>query len=310
MTSKNPKRHALISSPFYRLSSRKRLAELLFTSPESIDNTLKLSPLYKRKWKSKKKDDCWLNTEPTPNIADDYRPIDIPHPILKTYQSRIANLLGRILPPDYLFSPVKGRSYVDNAVQHIESNAFWMLDIANYFPSCTANNVAWFFGKIMKCSPDVTAILVKITTHNGSLPQGSPCSPILAYYSNLNMWEDISKLVENYDCLISVYADDITLSAKKYVPKKLVWKIKQRIIKQRLHVKTEKEANVINRPASITGVIISNHRSLLPNRQHEALNALRREYLATNDSSKRQKIRNQIAGRIAQKGQIDNSNLR
>jgi hypothetical protein len=192
---------------------------LLFTSPESISSTLKLLPLYKRKWKSKKKDDCWLNTEPTPDIADDYRPIDIPNPILKTYQSRIANLLGRILPPGYLFSPVKGRSYVDNAIQHIDSNAFWMLDIANYFPSCTANNVAWFFRKIMECSPDVTAILVKITTHNESLPQGSPCSPILAYYSNLNMWEDISKLAERYDCLISVYADDITLSTKKYVPR-------------------------------------------------------------------------------------------
>jgi hypothetical protein len=93
-------------------------------------------------------------------------------------------------------------------------------------------------------------------------------------------------------------------------PKKLVWQIKQRIVEQRLHVKTEKEANVINRPASITGVIISDHRALLPNRQHKNLSILRQKYSTTTDSSERKKIKNQVAGRIAQKGQIENYNLR
>jgi hypothetical protein len=304
MTKKILKPHALIDSCFYNLSSPHKLAELLFTSRDAMEAVLASEVLYKRKWKHKK-EDKWLNADPTEDYADNYRPIDIPIPQLKAYQSRIAALLGRILPPNYLFSPVKGRSYVDNALQHKSSRAFWMLDIANYFPSCTANNVAWFFNKVMKCPKDITELLVRLTTLNGSLPQGSPCSPILAYYSNMNMWDDIHRLAKNSGCIVSVYADDITLSSSQFVSKKAVWAIKSRIKRQGLLVKQEKETSVIDRPARITGVIINDHRSLLPNKQHKELAALRRSFAIEKNAVERKKLKNRIAGRIAQKGQIE-----
>ena len=139
--------YGLKDSPFYRLPSRKKLADLLHASRGTLVSVAADEDLYVRFWKHKKHDQ-WLKHEPSGDLASKYRPIDIPDPRLKAMQSRIAMLLGRIQPPDFLFSPVRGRSYVDNAAQHIGANAFWLLDVADYFPSCTANNVARFFGEI------------------------------------------------------------------------------------------------------------------------------------------------------------------
>lgn len=55
------------------------------------------------------------------------RDINAPIPPLKTTQARIADLLRRVAPPDYLFAPVEGRSYVDNASHHIGSRSFRLL---------------------------------------------------------------------------------------------------------------------------------------------------------------------------------------
>lgn len=174
--------YQLKDSPLYRLRSRKKLTDLLRVSAHTLEEMSHRDDLYVRRWKHKKlKDDekgAWLKHPPTPELAQNYRPIDIPDPRLKVMQGRVSDLLGRIKAPDFLFSPVRGRSYVENAAHHKDAKAFWLLDVANYFPSCSANNVARFFHRELECSPDVTAILVHLATWGGSLPQGSPCSQI------------------------------------------------------------------------------------------------------------------------------------
>ncbi|MDK4738726.1 reverse transcriptase family protein [Rhizobium sp. CNPSo 3464] len=213
--------HNLEDSALYGVTTRKKLAEILMCSPQNLKDVLAISVRYKNRWKPKQSDTApWLKLAPPPEEAENYRPIDIPVPSLKRLQARIAYLLSKIEPPEYLFSPVKGVSYVDNARRHLDSQAFWLLDIANYFPSCSANRVAWFFRTKMRCAADVTAILVALTTDQERLPQGSPCSPILAYFSNAKMWDDISSLVKARGCTLSVYADDANSEAiRPLIPK-------------------------------------------------------------------------------------------
>ena len=210
----------------------------------------------------------------------------------------------RVEPPDFLFSPVKGRSYVQNAAHHVGSRAFWLLDVANYFPSCTANNVARFFHRDLECSPDVTAVLVKITTFGGCLPQGSPCSPILAYYLNRPMWLAVQKCVEQSGCKLSVYADDITVSGE-IVLKSVIWEIKKIIHGSGLTLKKSKEVSLINSQADITGVIVKRDGTHLPNRQLKKLVELEKERGKMLDPKLRAKLDNQIAGRLAQRRQIE-----
>lgn len=297
-------RYNLCDSPFYRLKARRRLAALLEVSLQDIQALSSRDDLYERGWKHKKEKNLWLKEMPSPEIASDYRAIDIPDPKLKKIQSRIATLLGRITPPDWLFSPVKGRSYVDNAAVHAGSRAFWLLDIADYFPSCTASSVAHFFHKKLECSPDVTAILVHITTWMKCLPQGSPCSPILAYFSNLDMWKSIEQLVVDGGLKHSVYADDITISGP-IIPKEIIWNIKRVVHRHGLKIKAEKEVSLIDSPAQITGVIVSGDSLKLPNRQLKRLFELRSERQRAKSDRIRKLLDVQISGRVSQKRQIE-----
>ena len=304
-----PQRHSAVpytlrDSPFFRLRTRKDLANLLRISQTALAAISARNDLYTRCWKHKKDKDKWLREPPSPQISAYYRPIDIPDAGLKAVQSRIAELLGRITPPDWLYSPVKGRSYVDNAACHKGSRAFWLLDIADYFPSCTANNVAHFFRSKLECSPDVTAILVHLTTSMQCLPQGSPCSPILAYFSNLDLWTEIEQLVMNAGLKHSVYADDITISGQ-LVRKAVIWEIKGAVHKHGLMIKAEKELSLIDSPADITGVIVDGDRTKLPNRQLKRLFELRGERHRAKSIVLKRMLDNKIGGRVAQKRQVE-----
>jgi len=304
-----PQRHSAIpytlrDSPFFRLRTRKKLATLLRVSKAALAEISARNDLYSRCWKHKKDKDIWLREQPAPEISHLYRPIDIPDGGLKAVQSRIAGLLSRITPPDWLYNPVKGRSYVDNAACHKGARAFWLLDIADYFPSCTDNNVARFFSCKLECSRDVTAILVHLTTWQQCLPQGSPCSPILAHFSNLDLWGEIEQSVMRAGLKHSVYADDITISGP-IVRKKVIWEIKRAVHKHGLKINASKELSLIDSPATITGVIVDGDRTKLPNRQLKRLFDLHGErHLAKNNFLKRM-LDHQIAGRIAQKRQVE-----
>ncbi len=295
--------YTLKNSPFFRLRSRKKLAKLLRVSVGKLASITGSDQLYIRRWKHKELD-CWRKTEPKEVTASDFRPIDIPDYHLKIMQARIATLLSRIEPPSFLFSPVKGRSYVDNAAHHVGAKAYWMLDVANYFPSCTANNVAHFFRCDLECSPDVTALLVRLTTLNEYLPQGSPCSPILAYFSNRKMWEEIANVVQKENCRVSVYADDITISGDK-VPKVMIWKIKKIIHNHGLRLKPSKEISLISAPADITGVIVRNGKTKLPNRQLKKLAQLKVERAKIRNPTLRKMLDSKIAGRQSQRSQVE-----
>lgn len=297
--------HKLESSALYSVRTRKKLADVLLCSPSHLKTIASSEVRYKKRWKPKDSDTApWLKHEPPADQAANYRPIDIPVDPLKKLQTRIAKLLSRIEPPSFLCSPVKGVSYVDNARRHVNNTAFWLLDIADYFPSCTADRVAWFFSTVMKCEPDVTAVLVDIVTDNGRLPQGSPCSPILAYFSNMKMWDDVAEAVANAGCTLSVYADDITLSGAT-VPGALVWQVKQIIVKNGFRLKTEKEVSLLGSPADITGVIIRNGMLKLPNRQHKKLAEIKKLQKVTTDGVLLAKLENQVKGRMAQRRQIE-----
>lgn len=297
--------HKLEASALFNVRTRKKLAEVLLCSPTHLKSVDAIEFRYKKRWKPKDSDTApWLRQPPPADQAANYRPIDIPVDPLKKLQTRIANLLSRIQPPTFLYSPVKGVSYVDNAKRHVNNNAFWLLDIADYFPSCTADRVAWFFTTVMKCAPDVTAVIVSLVTDHDRLPQGSPCSPILAYFSNKKMWDDVAKAVASAGCTLSVYADDITLSGAT-VPGSLVWQVKQIIVKNGFKLKREKEVSLLGAPADITGVIVHNGMLKIPNRQLKKLIEVKKLQKLTTDKLLSIKLENQVKGRLAQRRQIE-----
>ena len=280
-------------SSFFRLRSQSRLSELLFVSRAKLSSLSRRNDLYFQ--------------FPKPKSSGGYREISAPRDDLKAVQKRIAVLLQRIAPPDFLFAPVTGRSYVDNAAAHLGARSIRLLDIEDFFPSCTANRVIWFFHKRMQCSPDVAAILRGIVTHNGSLPQGSPCSPILAYLCYVDMWEQISAIVANAGCTLSVYADDLTISGD-LVPEEAIWNIKKSLHRHGHRYQMAKERSKYLKPVEITGVILKPDGLHIPNRLHKGLRDVRAKMQEAKSKTEKENLKIRERGRVAQMNQIASRN--
>lgn len=281
--------HPLNQSCFYRLHNKRKLAEILFVSVRTVESFANAVNAYS----------CW--DEPKKNGG--VRRIEAPHENLKAVQKRIAVLLQRIAPPSYLMAPVKKRSYVHNAAVHLGSRAFRLLDIEDFFPSCSDKKVYWLFHKKMRCAPDVAAILTKLATFNGHLPQGSPCSPILAYFAYIEMWEEIHAIVSSSGCRLSIYADDITISGEM-VYERDIWKVKQALHRHGHRYSQRKERSLVMKAADITGVIVSGSELLLPNRQHKKLAEVRRQRQITKPGKLQESLDRKIRGQVAQANQI------
>ncbi|MAM40301.1 MAG: hypothetical protein CL949_17770 [Erythrobacter sp.] len=287
------RKYALRDSPFFRLRSKAKLARLLQVSPAKLTKLSRLEGGYILFQKPKKKGGT--------------RDISAPIPPLKSVQSRIADLLGRVAPPDYLFAPVEGRSYVDNAARHIGANAVRLLDIEDFFPSCTINKVIWFFRSRMECSSDVAVILARIATSNGVLPQGSPCSPILAFFAYIDMWEEIDRTVTEAECTLSVYADDLTVSGVT-VSEAMMWELKKVLHRHGHRYAAHKERARHGRPAEITGVILTRDGVTAPNRQRQKIHAVRSGLRKTKSADEVKRYEAQLRGRLAQLKQIQAGN--
>jgi hypothetical protein len=289
MASDDSETYPLDQSPFFKLATQKKLAELLFVSLAGLKRLANCGGEYR----------CWDEAKKSGGT----RRIEAPPEALKAVQRRISDLLQRITPPDYLMAPVKRRSYVHNAAVHVGAKAFRLLDVEDFFPSCTDKRVFWFFHKKMLCAADVAAVLTKLATRNGHLPQGSPCSPILAYFAYCDMWDGINAIVKQSGCKLSIYADDITISGE-VVRENDVWKVKQTLHRAGHRYSMKKERSIICRPADITGVIVVGDDLLLPNRQHQLLTKVRRERQSATGQKERQVLDRRVRGRVAQARQI------
>lgn len=282
------KQHKIEASPLFRLPSRRRLARLLGISYEELQSLAKgASSLYREK------------DEPKKNGG--VRHIEDPRFNLKRVLSKLTTVLSRIAPPSFLMCPVKGRSYVSNAAAHVGATTVRCLDIRQYFPSTPSRRVYWFFRKRMECTEDVAAVLTAITTFSGHLPTGSPCSPILSFFAHIDLWDDVSAMVEQAGCKLTVYIDDITISGDD-VPDSLIWQVKKRIHMNGLRY--HKERRYRNKPAEITGIIVRNGKLHLPFRQHSAAHQLRRKLAARPTPEEQVEIKNRLHGFAGQFTQL------
>lgn len=281
--------YALDQCGLYSIRTRKRLYKVLQRRESQIEKLLATPDLY-RSFEKKK-------------LNGDVRQITAPCEALKTVQARISDLLMRVGVPGYIFAPVRGRSYIQNAARHRGNPAFHLLDIEDFFPSCTVNKVAWFFTKKLNCSPDVAAILVRLTTLDGSLPQGSPSSSALAYWSYCDMWDEIAAKVHAADCTLSVFADDITLSGL-IVRKELVLSVKQVLAHHGHAYKAAKEVSVFDKPILVTGVVVQGLQLLVRNKQHQKIATLASGIAQLPAGSARKSLQRSLVGTRNQMKQI------
>lgn len=141
------------------------------------------------------------------------RTIQAPKVALKVIQKWFGTHLGRATAfPPWVHGFVPGRSTLTAASAH--ANARWILslDIRDFFPSVTSDRVAGVLERL-GYSGHARALLVRLLTINGGLPQGSPASPVLANLAFAGTDEALARLARTARLRYTRYADDLVFSS-------------------------------------------------------------------------------------------------
>jgi len=245
-------------SPLYGIRSKRRLADVLGWdgSAKDLDRFAQQADNY----------NCFDHREE----GKKPRPVQQPKPKLEALHKRIAKLLLRIIPPEYLHSGLRKRSFVTNAAEHVNGHPAVKLDVRKFYPSTLHSHVCGYFKNQMDCAPDVAGLLASIccVTINGvsHLPTGSSLSQILAFYAHKLMFDELHAYVTTRGGVLTVYVDDITASMQLASPGdirgmgRIITKHGLRWHKQRFFPG--------GRPKAITGVIAKSDHLEAPKKQH------------------------------------------
>lgn len=283
--------YPLNQSPLYKVTTRPKLATIFGMTEAALQAIVAMPRPFSAR-----------DIEIVRNGVTKIRHVQEPRGPLRPIHNRVRRLLSRIEPPSFLFCPVKGRCYVSNAALHVNAGEIRKLDIQKYFPSTPKHRIFWFFNTVMKCSPDVAAILAHLLTADGHLATGSTVSPILSYYAFRDMWLSIADIVHTVGCTLSVYVDDLNVSGQR-VPEHVMWKIRQQVHSRGLGY--HKERHYRGGKAEVTGVIIRDGKIMLPNRQRKKVYDLRRTVRETDDPGQADILRRQLLGLITQQKQVE-----
>lgn len=201
-----PTSYDLNQSPFYKLSSKRKLASLIRVPLKDLEFLANSEGNYNI-FKTTSKDDGFSKPR-KPRLVQE------PKDLLSVVHKNIFKFLSKIKVPDYIHSTIKNRSYISNAKMHIGTIRTIKYDIKSFFPSVKAFQISKFFTEKMLCSSDVSALLTKLCTYNQALPTGSPISPALSFLTFQDLFDELSRLAEANNLTFTLYVDDLIFSGE------------------------------------------------------------------------------------------------
>lgn len=156
--------------------------------------------------------ECFYAQKSIPKRSGGYRLLEIPALELKSIQRWILdNILKNISVSKFAMGFRDHKSIVDNAKVHLNKQCVINMDIKDFFPSISFEQVFrifYYFGY----TKEVSFFLARICTFKGHLPQGAPTSPYLSNIIALKLDARLSALAKTYQADYTRYADDLTFS--------------------------------------------------------------------------------------------------
>ncbi len=148
-----------------------------------------------------------------------YRDIYAPKEALKTICKKLNYHFSAVYEeqlPKSVHGFVSKKSIVTNAEGHVKKNYILNIDISNFFGVINAGRVMGLLRKHpFKFRKRLASVLTGLTTYNNCLPQGSPCSPVLANMVCFSLDKKLIHLAHKNGWKYTRYADDISISANK-----------------------------------------------------------------------------------------------
>ena len=162
-----------------------------------------------------------------PKSGGGTREICAPTARLKTLQRRLANVLyacrdeidrdSGLRPLSHGFR--RKLSIITNARQHKRRRYVLTLDLQDFFPTFNFGRVRGFFlrNNDFKLNDKVAILIAQIACFEQGLPQGSPCSPIIADLIAHLLDVRLAQLAKRHGLTYSRYADDLTFSTSQQI---------------------------------------------------------------------------------------------
>lgn len=147
-----------------------------------------------------------------PKRSGGVRKLAVPAPALKKLQRSVLHrVLGKLRAHPAACGFERGRSIVDHASNHNDSDVVVKFDLRDFFTSTTAARVEAYF-RTIGWNDEAAALLTKLCTRQGTLPQGAPTSPRLSNLVNHLFDARLTGIADALGGTYSRYADDLTFS--------------------------------------------------------------------------------------------------
>lgn len=253
----------------------------------------------------------YYRTYKIPKKSGGTRTISQPSKKLKGLQSWI---LVNILNNTHVSPSCKGfkrkSSTLDNALPHLGANTILNLDIKDFFPSVNSNQVFSVF-KSLGYNDLISTVFSNICTYKDALPQGSPCSPIIA---NLASWKlDLRVLgyVGKRGITYTRYADDLSFSGLSPSNVVKILPMIDNIINSEGFKLNHKKTRISGsaRAKIVTGLVISEERVGIGREKYKTLRAKIHHLTLVGEQTNEELLRH-VEGWLSYLNSVDKARLR
>ena len=258
-------RYSLSQSPLAQRPTQRDLAVLL---RETRDDLRRLAA-YKEQFIVRRQIETGTRVKKVRQLAYPQGRLRAVHELLKFH-------LNKVKQPDYLFSPRKGKSQRDNAVQHLGQDQFLSFDLKQFYPSTTDNMVQSWLIYELGMYPDVARLITRLVTIDGVVSFGSPLTPVLCALIHRKMFDRIADLCSSRKLRLSVWVDDVVISGR-FVPGELLVSIRD-VIREHGLMSHKIKYSCGNRPVFITGIGVVGRNLISPNSLNICIRDLFSEY--------------------------------
>jgi len=202
-------------------------------------------------------DKSFYKTISIPKKSGGFRNINSPSENLKIIQKWIlTNILEKISISDKANGFIRKKSIVTNAIRHINKECIINLDVKNFFPTITYEdvfNIFYYYGY----TKEMSFLLSKLCTLNSILPQGAPTSPYISNIVCKKLDKRLNSLCVKINADYSRYADDITISGSRKIRDYL--DLIKKILKEEGFENNRKKERIIDNGnrKMVTGLIVN-----------------------------------------------------
>lgn len=204
-----------------------------------------------------------------PKRTEGFRTIYEPLPNLKIIQKWIQNnILDNIKVSVFAKAYRKNTNLKDNIRFHKGQKIVLKIDLEDFFGNLKQKGILKFF-RDLGYTLELSVVLAKLCTINGSLPQGAPTSPSLSNILMKDFDEKISEYCKTNRIRYTRYADDLTFSGDFDV-KILYSEIKKNlsILRLKINIKKTIVMKQHNRQL-VTGIVVNQNQKVLKEYRHK-----------------------------------------